>query len=159
MRVTYIQPVFDRRVQHGEVGEEDTQVGHGALGVGLCNRKKIKIVSSVPPRGFYSQPTQRGISEQPPAAIFQTVAMARDSSHTHTHAHTRQTLCSNSPLRAGRSPLQPSIKPAETPPAWQKWHPCRCLNAAFCGRTVLSSAFILKSIIKLSNMELIIYYN
>lgn len=38
MKSTYIQPVFDCRVQHGEVCEEDTQVGHGALGVGLCEK-------------------------------------------------------------------------------------------------------------------------
>lgn len=38
MKSTYIQPVFDCRVQHGEVCEEDTQVGHGALHVGLCEK-------------------------------------------------------------------------------------------------------------------------
>lgn len=156
MRVTYIQPVFDRRVQHGEVGEEDTQVGHGALGVGLCNRKKKKVFHPFPPEVSIHSPHSEGFQSSRLQLFFKRW---RWLGIHHTHTHTRQTLCSNSPLRAGRSPLQPSIKPAETPPAWQKWHPCRCLNAAFCGRTVLSSAFILKSIIKLSNMELIIYYN
>lgn len=42
MRGTHIQPVFDRRVQHGEVCEEDAQVGHSALGVGLCEKKREK---------------------------------------------------------------------------------------------------------------------
>lgn len=53
MRVTYIQPVFDRRVQHGEVCEEDTQVGHGALGIGLCKKKRKKVFHLFP-RGYYS---------------------------------------------------------------------------------------------------------
>lgn len=37
---TYIQPVFDCRVQHGEVCEEDPQVGHRALGAGLYGEKE-----------------------------------------------------------------------------------------------------------------------
>lgn len=36
---THIQPVFDCRVQHGEVCEEDPQVGHRALGARLCGKK------------------------------------------------------------------------------------------------------------------------
>lgn len=38
--MTYIKPVFDCRVQHGEVCEEDPQVGHRALGAGLYGRKE-----------------------------------------------------------------------------------------------------------------------
>lgn len=53
MRVTYIQPVFDCRVQHGQVCEEDTQVGHSALGTGLCRKKKNPTTIKV--RFMYSQ--------------------------------------------------------------------------------------------------------
>lgn len=60
-RATYIQPVFDRRVQHGEVCEEDSQVGHCALGAGLYKKTDQKKniertikVSYVPQSFFYS---------------------------------------------------------------------------------------------------------
>lgn len=35
IRLSYIQPVFDRCVQHGKVCKEDAQVGHSASGTGL----------------------------------------------------------------------------------------------------------------------------
>lgn len=43
-RATYIQPVFDCRVQHGEVCEEDSQVRHRALGAGLYKKKRKKKI-------------------------------------------------------------------------------------------------------------------
>lgn len=74
MTVTYIQPVFDCCVQHGEVCEEDTQVGHSALSIRLC---KIKKICCYIHRGLYPHQskrthTQSWISEQLPAASFQT---------------------------------------------------------------------------------------
>ena len=53
--LTYIQPVFDGSVQHGEVCEEDSQIGHGALSAGLCVRGKKNVFQQFP-KHFYSEP-------------------------------------------------------------------------------------------------------
>lgn len=111
---TYIQPVFDRRVQHGEVCEEDTQVGHSALGVGLCKRRRKKK------RKCFIRPPEVSIHivKSPHSEGFQSGRLQlffkrwlRIQHITHTTA-----LCSTSLLHAGRSPLQPSFKPLKHPP-------------------------------------------
>lgn len=82
---TYIQPVFDCRVQHGEVCEEDPQVGHRALGAGLHDEKgntqNLQNKGQSPQRFFlfllftkWKIPPKRQSSERLPAASFQTSA-------------------------------------------------------------------------------------
>lgn len=91
MRVTYIQPVFDRRVQHGEVGEEDTQVGHGALGVGLCNRKKKKVFHPFPPEVSIHSPHSEGFQSSRLQLFFKRWRWL-GIHHTHTHTHDRPSV-------------------------------------------------------------------
>lgn len=55
---THLQSVFDGRVQHGEVCEEDPQVGYCALGTGLCERGEGWRIMKTKNRGIGLQASQ-----------------------------------------------------------------------------------------------------
>lgn len=86
MRYTHIQLVFDRCVQHSEVCEEDAEVGHGALGVGLCKKKQKKACFISPPGDFYSHckraHTARDFREAA-CSYFSNDGSGFSTSHTH----------------------------------------------------------------------------
>lgn len=134
MRVTYIQPVFDRRVQHGEVCEEDTQVGHGALGIGLCKKQKEKVFHLFP-RGYYSHgeksPHREGFQSSRLQLFFKRWLMIQHITHATAPLF-------HFAVARWSIPLQSSIKPLKHPR----------LALMFC-RITFSSALCLKSIIKL----------
>lgn len=65
---THIQAVFDGRVQHGEVGQEDSQVWHGALSVGLRHQEEKKCCICLFTKPPPNRPTK---TELQPAAVFQ----------------------------------------------------------------------------------------